>query len=164
MAPSESSAVPGDGLLHPLVLISVMVMVVNDHWLKGADLLPGVVTGKLSDVAGMVFFPLALQAVVEVVLHWMGRPWGPSRRQLLALALATGLFFGGIQVSDGVAWVWTHGLGALQWPVHALMALVRGDGLPAVVPVAHTADVTDLVAVPAVGLSVWVGGRRQVGD
>jgi len=168
MSPSDPSAdspaVPGGGLLHPVALLSVVVLVVNDHWLKGGGLLPAVVTGKLSDLAGMAFFPLALQAGVEVVLHRLGRPWGPSRKLLVGTAAATGLFFAGIQLSDGLAAVWTHGLGVLQWPVHALGALWRGDGLPALVAVGHTADVTDILTVPAVGLAVWAGWRRQVED
>ena len=35
----------------------------NDHVLKGA--FPGLITGKLSDFAGLVFFPLVLELVLR---------------------------------------------------------------------------------------------------
>lgn len=49
----------GDSLLHPVVLVAVVVLVLNDHWWKGVG--PALVTGRLSDVAGLLFFPLLLQ-------------------------------------------------------------------------------------------------------
>ena len=39
-------------LLHPLWVAALVLLVVNDHLLKGAGLVPGVVTGKLSDTQG----------------------------------------------------------------------------------------------------------------
>ncbi len=47
----------GSVLLHPLWIGSLVVLVVNDHYLKRSGLLPGAVTGKLSDVAGMFVAP-----------------------------------------------------------------------------------------------------------
>ncbi len=44
----------------PLPLGAVIVLLVNDHWLKGTGLLPSWLTGKLSDVAGLFFFPILL--------------------------------------------------------------------------------------------------------
>ncbi|RYZ01918.1 MAG: hypothetical protein EOO73_33665 [Myxococcales bacterium] len=43
---------------------ALAVLLANDHWLKGAGLLPGWVTGKLSDCAGMVVAPLLAVALV----------------------------------------------------------------------------------------------------
>ncbi|MFT5682697.1 MAG: hypothetical protein ACI8RZ_003621, partial [Myxococcota bacterium] len=48
-----------DPLLHPVTLTAMALLAVNDHWAKYA--LTGVVTGKLSDFAGLVFFPLLLE-------------------------------------------------------------------------------------------------------
>jgi hypothetical protein len=42
---------------------ALVVLVLNDHVLKGSGLLPGVVTGKLSDFAGLVLAPLVLCAI-----------------------------------------------------------------------------------------------------
>ncbi|MDP6933021.1 MAG: hypothetical protein QGG40_08885, partial [Myxococcota bacterium] len=47
---------PAEGLLHPAPLLALVVLVVNDHWGKGH--LPAVLSGKLSDFAGLLFFPL----------------------------------------------------------------------------------------------------------
>src|SRR3954469_11095790 len=56
-------------LVRPVPLAAVGVLAVNDHLLKGSGLLPGAVTGKLSDFAGLFFFPLLLAAIAR----------GPSR-------------------------------------------------------------------------------------
>ncbi len=45
---------------------ALALLIVNDHALKGSGLLPGVVTGKLSDVAGLVVAP-ALVAVLAAL-------------------------------------------------------------------------------------------------
>nr|WP_157554078.1 hypothetical protein [Herbidospora sakaeratensis] len=46
----------------PLTVLALVVLVVNDHVLKHAW--PGFVTGKLSDVAGLILFPALLDLVV----------------------------------------------------------------------------------------------------
>lgn len=51
--------------LRPWTIGAVAVLILNDHVLKGAGLLPSVVTGKLSDVAGLFFFPILLVCSVE---------------------------------------------------------------------------------------------------
>ena len=53
-------------LCHPLVLLSIVVCGVNDHLLKGSGLLPGIVTGKLSDVAGLFFFPILVAVLLTL--------------------------------------------------------------------------------------------------
>jgi hypothetical protein len=52
-------------LLHPLPLAAILVTALNDHLLKGSGLLPGWLTGKLSDFAGLFFFPLLVAAVLR---------------------------------------------------------------------------------------------------
>ena len=52
-------------LLHPLPLIAILVTAANDHVLKGSGLLPAWLTGKLSDFAGLFFFPLVVAAVLR---------------------------------------------------------------------------------------------------
>ena len=47
-------ALPAGELFHPVTLAALALLVVNDRVLKGA--LPGAVTGKLSDVAGLASF------------------------------------------------------------------------------------------------------------
>jgi hypothetical protein len=40
---------------HPVTLLSLVLLLVNDHLLK--DAYPGLATGKLSDLAGLVVAP-----------------------------------------------------------------------------------------------------------
>ncbi|SEG77110.1 hypothetical protein SAMN05444920_104449 [Nonomuraea solani] len=65
-------------LCHPVTVAGVLVLLVNDHLLKQAW--PGFVTGKLSDVAGLVVAPALL-----AMLFW--------RRADLAATVLTGLLF-----------------------------------------------------------------------
>src|SRR5689334_20062972 len=52
-------------LTHPVTVLATVVLAVNDHLLKRAY--PGLVTGKLSDLAGLVVAP-ALMALVITTL------------------------------------------------------------------------------------------------
>ncbi|MEU7914011.1 hypothetical protein, partial [Microbispora bryophytorum] len=62
----RSRVTAGAWLGHPATLTAIAVLLVNDHLLK--RLWPGMVTGKLSDVAGMLVAPplLALAAALAV--------------------------------------------------------------------------------------------------
>jgi len=54
-----------DLLLHPVVVGSMLILAINDHWLKSAW--PGWITGKLSDCAGLVFFPVMLGFIADLL-------------------------------------------------------------------------------------------------
>lgn len=149
---------PASGFLRPLPIAAMLVFALNDHVLKGSA--PGWLTGKLSDIAGMIFFPLLLQACVELALSWLRRPWGPSRRVLVVCAVATALVFGAVQVLPLAADAYRWGLGALQWPLQALLGVAQGRGLPGLRAVAVTPDPTDLLTTPFVLLAVLAGWRR----
>ena len=153
-----SSSVAGNGLLHPVALGSVLVLVLNDHWWKHAW--PGVVTGKLSDIAGLVFFPLLLQAIWETLASWIGREWIPSHRALGIAALVTALGFTLVKVCPPVSDAWRIGLAALQWPVRAAWAAVRGRLIPSVGRVSLTRDATDLLTLPSVLVAIACGWKR----
>ena len=78
-------------LCHPVPLGAAFLMALNDHWLKGGRLLPPVVTGKLSDFAGLFFFPL-------LVVSTLAGLCALARRRLprgagVTIVLATGLAF-----------------------------------------------------------------------
>jgi len=150
---------PADGLVHPIPLLAVALLVVNDHVLKGSAA-PGWLTGKLSDGAGMVFFPLFLQAAGEWLVARTGRPWGPSRRALVGSAVATAVVFSLVQVWPPATAAYQWGLGLLQWPPRQALALVGGRGWIDLAPVAVTPDPTDLITVPFVVVAVAVGWRR----
>ncbi|MBI3152180.1 MAG: hypothetical protein HYZ21_08610 [Chloroflexi bacterium] len=67
-------------LSHPLVLLSVAVLLVNDHLLKVYA--PSWLTGKLSDFAGLFFFPILL----GVILNFIFKPFGIQPRTLAFLS------------------------------------------------------------------------------
>lgn len=125
--PIEPALRPSRALLHPLWLGSLAVLVLNDHVLKGAGLLPGVVTGKLSDVAGLVVAPALLAALVRVR--------GP--RGWMLAHVAVGLVFSAIQLSTVAASLWSGAMAAV--------------GFPWVI----TRDPTDLLALPALALGAF---------
>lgn len=51
-------------LRHPVLWVAGIVLVVNDHLLKGSGWVPGVITGKLSDFAWLVVAPVILAALL----------------------------------------------------------------------------------------------------
>lgn len=114
-------------LVHPWPLLSIAVLAANDHLLKGSGILPAWLTGKLSDFAGLFFFPVLLTLIVERLLRGQG---SPSRRTTATIS----------------AWL-TAVAFALLKTVPALASAV-GSWVGAIV-----ADPTDLLALPMVALS-----------
>ena len=119
-------------LAHPGSVLALVLLVLNDHVLKQAW--PGWVTGKLSDVAGMVVAPLLLAAVLTLV----------RVPQALSVALAaTGV---------GFAFCKTSSLGAevtsSVWSLFGTPTMIR-------------ADVTDLVALPALYAAWRIHGNAR---
>jgi hypothetical protein len=112
-------------LIHPLWLASLALMVFNDHFLKTADLLPGWLTGKLSDVTGMIVAPLLLALLVRV----------RSRRGLAWCHVAIGAVFASINLNPTLAGWWESvtALGPQRWHV--------------------SVDPTDLLALPVLLVS-----------
>ena len=108
----------------------------------------------------MAFFPLLLQASWETLLWGLRRPWGPHRCVLTRSLWLTGLGFSGVQLVPVVQSAWCWGLGGLQWPVRALYAAFSGQDAPPVMPTLSTADPTDLLALPCLGIAWWVGRQR----
>jgi hypothetical protein len=121
----KDSLRPARALLTPTWIGALALLVANDHWLKGSGLLPGVLTGKLSDFAGMLVAPTLLAALLGV----------RSRGALLACHVAVGAVFTGIQLSTGFAAQWS--------------ALMGVFGHPWTI----TCDPTDLIALPFLLLS-----------
>jgi hypothetical protein len=140
-------------LTTPAVLAAIALLIVNDHILKGSGMMPGVVTGKLSDLAGMVFFPLLLAAGLELAR---------VRVSVGACAIATGVVFAAIKLIGPAGDAYRFGLGALQWPLRALGAIVGGHAVPGIAPVHLTADPTDLLVLPALLIPVWIATSRRL--
>jgi hypothetical protein len=139
---------------HPMGLVAIGALVVNDHLLKARW--PGFWTGKLSDAAGMVVFPLVLFAILESFA-----PRRATGRALAVCAVLTATVFAAVKTWPAATHAFAATLGALQWPVQAGHALATGGMLPDAMPVAAVTDPTDLVALPFAALvALAVRGRR----
>lgn len=151
--------IPGDTLLQPLAFGAIALLLLNDHLFKA--IAPGLVTGKLSDLAGLVFFPLLLVAIAELALAGAGRWRGPDMRLVEAAVAATGIAFAAVKLLPGAEAIYEQVLGVAQWPVRLLVALIPGGGAAGgPVPVDLTRDPTDLVALVALWIPVELGARR----
>jgi len=132
---------PAGEFLAPLPLLAVMLLLVNDWWLKGAGVIPGVVTGKLSDAAGLLFFPLLLTSLGDTIALGASRlgaaiDFSLRRWKLFAACLATALVFSAINLFPAAATFFEE-----LMPIDA--NVVR--------------DPTDLLALPAVVMAYWLG-------
>lgn len=142
-------SIPGDGLLHPAVLASLALLALNDHVLKHRW--PGPVTGKLSDLAGLVLLPAVLVAALELTTRRL------ATRRALALACAvSALGFALVKswspATEAYRVVWA----ALQWPLRAL----RAGALVPLGRVSAVRDRSDLLALAATLIALWAGWRR----
>jgi hypothetical protein len=142
-------------LARPIPIAAIALLVVNDHVLKAAY--PGLVTGKLSDLAGLVFFPLLLAAAGEQV----GFRRGVST--VVGAAIATGVVFAAIKLSPAAGELYRAAFAGMQWPFRAAFAVLAGQPVPAAGHVALVADRTDLIALVALGVPVMLARRERQG-
>jgi hypothetical protein len=84
---------PARSLTSASWIVALLVLVLNDHWLKYAALVPSWFTGKLSDFAGLYVAPALLATVLRA----------RSRRQLLGCHVAVGLGFAAINLDADCA-------------------------------------------------------------
>lgn len=144
--------VPGDKILHPLVLTSIFALAINDHILKRS--FENWWTGKLSDVAGMVFFPIFLVSCCEFLLWALRRPWESSRKTMLLALLTTAIIFTAINLSSGWGDFYQRGLVAF-WSSLGAESHKRA--------VFHVVDPSDLLALPFLGVAYWIGEPKREG-
>ncbi|MEV4655370.1 hypothetical protein [Micromonospora sp. NPDC049301] len=123
-------------LCHPVTLLSLVLLLLNDHLLKPA--FPGPLTGKLSDVAGLVLAPPLVAVLLTLLV-----PRLPARAAVLAGLVAVGAGFAVVKSSGYAAEVASSAWTALAGP-----SLIR-------------ADRTDLLALPALALAWWSWTRAR---
>jgi hypothetical protein len=151
---------PGlEALLHPLPLAALALLLVNDHVFKVRA--AGFVSGKLSDVAVLILLPFVLLAGWELLrLRRTGlAPVGP--RLVGASVIFTIAIYVAIEIVPVASDVYRVGLGAVQWPFRALLAVLQAAPVPALAPVQLTSDVTDLFVVPVALIVLVVGPWRR---
>src|SRR5688572_5962006 len=115
-AAEPSTTVPSylsgrDALKSPIWWLALAVLLLNDHVLKGAGLLPGLVTGKLSDLVGLLVAPPLSCALAGA----------RTRRAGIACFAAVALVFAAIKLSTDAADLLCAAAGAfgLRWKIVA---------------------------------------------
>ena len=140
-------------MLHPLALGAVALLALNDRILKAAY--PSWWTGKLSDFAGLLFFPWFLVSVWELAAWLLGRRWRAGPRILGVAIGLTLVVFTSLQISPALGVFYEHAVSAFweHFPPAYRSWLRLGT-------VRHTADPTDLVALPMLWLCWSVSPLR----
>jgi hypothetical protein len=142
-------------MLHPAVITALVVLVVNDHLLKGHG--PDWLTGKASDFAGLVLLPV----VAAVVIGWtaqrlgslVGRDPRLSPRLMCSIILVSAIGFAAVKVSPTVAGLYSAAITHASRP---LASLTPHDGNGSLIV---RSDATDLIALSALVVP-WVLLRR----
>jgi len=150
---------PGEAILHPAPLLALATLIVNDHWAKHAH--PSFLTGKLSDVAGLIFFPLLIQALLEIASSAMGRFRRPSQRVLAAAIIGTAILFSLAKTCPIANEAVRTVDASLRYPLRFVVALIHQAPRPRLGRPSLVLDPTDLLALPALAIAFVVGDRRR---
>lgn len=129
-------------------IAAVVVLLVNDHVLKWQ--LDNWWTGKLSDFAGLVFFPLLALALLE----WLGTGALRRRAHVVLACAVTGLVFAAIKLVPVANLAYAELAGLVQWPGWVMLAWFDGTSLPGATPVECVRDASDLLALPAMAIPI----------
>ncbi len=143
------------GLLrHPVLLLALATLILNDHWGKAA--FPGFATGKLSDVAGLIVAPVVLLAAGEIGAWALNRPLPDRRRWMLGTSIAVGLVFAAVQLLPIATDLYAEAAGqTARWAGALVPGFTAGPG-----PADVVADPSDLLALPALVAPLWLAGWR----
>jgi hypothetical protein len=79
---------------------------------------------------------------------------------LLVAIAVTGMGFAAVKLIPPAAALYGAALGALQWPFHAIAALLGGSALPGVLVAPVASDPSDLLALVGLAVSYAVGRTR----
>ena len=126
--------------LHPVTLAAVALLLLND-WVLKPRFRGSFVTGKLSDIAGLIFAPVVLTAAIGMVL-WLATKLGArvdailTHRRLVLCCAATALGFAVVK---------------LYPPVGDIVARMIGHGA------SFYPDWTDVLCTPCVLIAYWIG-------
>lgn len=153
---TSSTEAPGELLLHPTALSAAALLWLNDHVLKAAY--PCWLTGKLSDFAGLMMFPLLLVSLLELASAAVRVRFRAHARAVGVAALLTGLVFSSIKLHTGAADAYRAFFG-WRWQTERALLGRR----PAIIQVQHAMDASDLIALPALLVPITLARRRRSG-
>jgi len=150
--PSRGTALRANFLLSPIFLASLGLLLLNDFVLK--PFFPGPVSGILSDLAGMVFFPVLLVGLAEL-LAWLlpGRP----------LARPSWFAWGTVFVVAAFLLVkyTTFGHEFYVDAIQPIGGLIEPLGLGTT---GASSDPWDLLALLLMPVPIWLGYRYRTGQ
>lgn len=141
---------PGSLLMHPIGLMAMAITWCNDHYWK--QLYPGWLTGKLSDAAGLVFFPLWVASSVELALLLFKRQWLARVPFMLSVVCVTAALFAAIKVHPGAS----HAYEQLMLCVRLTSPLPNHPNARVI----NHVDPSDLLALPALAVPLWLVTQR----
>ncbi|MGB3674164.1 MAG: hypothetical protein WA988_06980, partial [Candidatus Nanopelagicales bacterium] len=112
-----------------------------------------VITGKLSDAAGLFVFPILLLSVVEVLMRALRLRWQATLSAAAIACATSAVGFTLVKSVPSVALAYGEVIGLLRWPIFALTSVAQGEVVESPVPIDVVVDGTDLVTLVFVGLS-----------
>lgn len=141
---------PGSLALHPAVLAAVLIVLINDQIFKAAAWFPALLSGKLSDVAGLFAFPVIVVSCGELLTKRIA-----SARSCGLVAILTITVFSAAKISHDFSLIlgeaWTLGLAPLRF----VLGRDQSD------TISFAQDTSDLLALPAAIASVMVSHVRR---
>ena len=132
MSPEKDRLRPYRALTHPLWLASLVVLVVNDHVLKGSGWAPSLLTGKISDFAGLIAAPPLLATFLRV----------RQDRGLVASWTTVAVAFTALKTSAYASAIYER-----------ILSVVHAH---------NVVDPTDLMALVALPIGFWILRRAMV--
>lgn len=145
-----------DFLLSVVFWVALAVLIVNDFVIKQVS--PGVVSGKLSDIAGPIVAALVLVAGTEIIVRWLqGDTWArPS--WFIGSACLVVATFAVVKLTPVGADIYAEStrqiLSVAQWVLSPLGASISPD-----VPVVVRDPLDVVVALVAIPIAALVGWR-----
>jgi hypothetical protein len=146
--------------VHPITLISVLIVIVNDRLLKPH--LPGALSGKLSDFAGLVMFPLIVTGLVELARSRWTQAWRLGPGFVPAVVGLEALIFLLIKTWTPAADVYRAVVGAGLWCLR--LPLSPWNGAPEYRRALHIEDPSDLWALAVLPIPVLAARSVQRRD
>lgn len=138
MTPNRAFWKAFHSLVHPLSLLAIVLLLINDHWLRYAH--PSWLTGKLGDFTWLVFAPF----IAALLFSWLiPRTWTQQTNIVGLLSIG----FIGVWFATAKTIPLVH-----EWTTQTLYAIVGWEGQLRL-------DVTDLLTLPALLVS-WFIWRR----
>ncbi len=136
---------PGQEFFRPLPLIALMVMAINDHWLRLSY--PNWFTGKLSDFAVVLFFPALLTACYNNLIFLLNK--------VFACHFSDQLSVSKIHIAATTTAVLLMALNLSETSKQFCLSLLEMIDYCDWVDFRYTKDYSDLIALLLLPIAIW---------